>query len=546
MLTWIIRHNPAYLVSAALIAVGARLLLVHPEDPAGDITLILATLAILQLYEWAVGAILITIHLARRSPEDRPALLLVLALFWTGPIAAVNEMIAYRPSAGIYMAAGACIIAIGEMRAVLHILKVNISRASRLTCAGCVLLIAAVAPFLRTPAGNTGESEIFLYAAWWVFAILTLGCLGALHAHQNRDKSAAPDDAQFPHSALAEALFVLVTLAATTTQLIGLNYGYFCHAAPFYASPLIIALAIVAFDAMRWIAKPHPLILGSIALLPAIAMFLSLGHFEPEFPLQAIPNVLRDPLISTALFAAAAWWFAMWRHRSRLLLHLGSAALVIAVLRITQGEVASIADFGPLAKPIIFFGVAAYLAIMAIMYRSRMEGVAALMTQFVAAFYLLNARLPSHALALLLLGGWTFLGIVHLLDRRPPLAWRLFPILFLILAPSASRDFTPFKPEIIGHTIATLILLFIVGHLWRWTRYRTVSLVISTVLAVGATVQWTSMSARPDATLLILAGFGILTTGGLISWNKEKLLDRMKPPAPPPIDPPSEVTVDIV
>ncbi|MBK8268311.1 MAG: hypothetical protein IPK83_08405 [Planctomycetes bacterium] len=370
MLTWIIRHNPAYLVSAALIAVGARLLLVHPEDPAGDITLILATLALLQLYEWAVGAILITIHLARRSPEDRPALLLVLAIFWTGPIAAVNEMIAYRPSAGIYMAAGALIIAIGEMHAVLRTLKVNISRASRLTCVGCVTLIAAVAPFLRTPEGNTGESEIFLYAAWWIFAILAMGCLGALHAHKNRDKSSAPDDAQFPHSAMAEALFVLVTLAATTTQLIGLNYGYFCHAAPFYASPLIIALAIVAFDALRWVAKPHPLILASIALLPAFAMFLSLGHFETEFPLQAIPNVLRDPLISPALFAAAAWWFAMWRHRSRLLLHLGGA-FVVAILRVTQGEVLSLADFGPLAKPIIFFGVATYLALMAIMYRSR-------------------------------------------------------------------------------------------------------------------------------------------------------------------------------
>ena len=115
-LGWAIQRNPAYLVSAALTAVGARLFLVGPADPAGDIRLILLTFGVLQVYEWAVEGILIALHRAGRSPEDQPSLLLVATVFWTGPMAATMEMIAYRPRLGTYLAAGACMIALGELR----------------------------------------------------------------------------------------------------------------------------------------------------------------------------------------------------------------------------------------------------------------------------------------------------------------------------------------------------------------------------------------------------------------------------------------------
>ena len=85
LVNWFIQRNPTYLISACLMAIGTRLLLVSPSDPTGDIKLILLTLAILQVYEWAVGAILLALHQAARSPEDRPSLLLVATIFWTGP-----------------------------------------------------------------------------------------------------------------------------------------------------------------------------------------------------------------------------------------------------------------------------------------------------------------------------------------------------------------------------------------------------------------------------------------------------------------------------
>ncbi|WP_410967556.1 hypothetical protein, partial [Salmonella sp. SAL4456] len=52
-LEWILRRNPLYLMSAILMAVGARLFLVDPINAPGDIELILVTLIALQAYEWA-------------------------------------------------------------------------------------------------------------------------------------------------------------------------------------------------------------------------------------------------------------------------------------------------------------------------------------------------------------------------------------------------------------------------------------------------------------------------------------------------------------
>src|SRR5262245_26100443 len=85
---WWVQHNPNYLLSAACMAIGARLLLVSPHTRAGDIGAVLLTLGVLQLYEWAVAGVLVLLHHSRRSPEDHRMLLLVTALFWTGPLAA--------------------------------------------------------------------------------------------------------------------------------------------------------------------------------------------------------------------------------------------------------------------------------------------------------------------------------------------------------------------------------------------------------------------------------------------------------------------------
>ena len=59
---WWVERNPTYLISAGLMAVGARLYLVSPSSRAGDVGLIMLTLGVLQLYMWAVTGILLALR----------------------------------------------------------------------------------------------------------------------------------------------------------------------------------------------------------------------------------------------------------------------------------------------------------------------------------------------------------------------------------------------------------------------------------------------------------------------------------------------------
>ena len=106
---WMLRRNPLYLLSAVLMAVGARLYLVSPSAAPGDLGLIITTLVVLQVYEWGVSGLLLVLHRCGRSPEDKPSILLVAVAFWTGPMAATIEMTAYHAELGSIVAAGACL-----------------------------------------------------------------------------------------------------------------------------------------------------------------------------------------------------------------------------------------------------------------------------------------------------------------------------------------------------------------------------------------------------------------------------------------------------
>jgi hypothetical protein len=158
-------------------ATGARLLLVGPAGAAGDIKLIVFTLGTLQAYESAVSGILLLLHKAKRAPEDKPSLLLVAALFRTGPMAATIEMTAGRPDLGTSLAAGACLIAMAELRLICRILGLRLTSAGQVVGIACVVLLAGAPPFLKVSEGGPGVNELFLYGAWWVLGGIALMCL---------------------------------------------------------------------------------------------------------------------------------------------------------------------------------------------------------------------------------------------------------------------------------------------------------------------------------------------------------------------------------
>lgn len=525
VLIWLVDHNPTYLLSACFVAVGARGLLVDPLDPAGDVRLIIITLVALQCYEWTVGAILIALHRARRAPEDAPSLLLVAALFWTGPIAATLEMIALRPRLGSAMAAGACLIAIGEMVLVSRRLGIAMRRGTHAIAAACVILLAVVAPLLKMPLTSSGINEVMLYAAWWVFAALLFACRGVARAYRSMKLAGPGVGIESPTS--GELGFLAVTLVATALHLYAMNYGFFCHARAFYAAPAMIAVAAVGMSQLHPCMKRFTLWITFLAALPMFGITLSCMSFDPHVPIELIPPPLRSPIVPTLVIAAAAWHYGFARHRFITLFHVANAALVLAVFRGIEALGAFDEFPASRMRMVVLGSAAAYFAAVAIARRSRGEALAALALGFAAVVQgSWGLGHPSHGVAGLAMG-WVLLAGLHLAIARPRLSYRLLAIAILVASPWLCGVASTHRSLLVAHSVSVVLVLVVVGGLYPWTRYRTIGIGLASCYALAGCGRWIAMTPSPTATILTISGFVLLFGGAVVSWNKERLMSSM-------------------
>lgn len=525
---WLVDRNPTYLLSACLVALGARGLLVDPADPAGDALLIFVTLAALQAYEWAVGAILIALHKARRAPEDAPSLLLVGTLFWTGPIAATLEMIALRPHLGTALTAGACVIAVCEMFATCRILGIRLRRSSYVIASASIALLAVSAPLLKMPITDSGINEILLYASWWAFGALILACRGVAKSYCNV-KLAFPSVAVQSPSA-GELGFLGITLAATAVHLCAMNYGFFCHAQVFYAAPAIVAASVVGVSLLHPFMKRFMVWIALFGALPLIAVALSAASFDAHVPIELLPRPLHHPLVPTLVIAAAAWFFAFARHRLVTFFHAASAAMGLACAR-AAADYRFVTTLPPRNLFVGVLGlVAAYLLVIAVVRRSRSEALVALAAAFAAIAGAVVGQTTADNIVTVIAFGWLLLAGVHLACVRPRLVYRLAPIAILAIVPWCCEGATQHMTLVIGHSAILIAALVVVGSLLPWTAYRSIALALMAVYAGGASTKWIVTTPSPTATVLTLAGFVLLLAGAAVSWNKERLL-RLPPEA---------------
>jgi hypothetical protein len=506
-------------------AVGAKLFLCAPEARAGDVGLILLTLAILQLYEVAVSTVLIVLHRSGRSPEDRPSLLLVAALFWTGPLAATLEVIEHDRATGLGFAAAAAILAWAELGVVRRATHLRISPAGALVAGLSLLLVAALPLRLHVPHGAPGTDELALYGAWWALALLALFAVPAVRWHTDaaRGPHAAPS-----HVLNTELLFLAITLAAAATHLYAMNYAFFGHARASYAAPLLLALTPVLGEvlARRHIAAPLPRF--TLFCLPAAALICAGQGFDRDFPVTQLPPPARDPLTLCLLLAAAAWWLAAARNRVPALLHAGSAALAVAVWRWLPAGVtppAPLAPDNPLPLPVglAVYGVALYLVLIAACRRARAELYVALLAHVLGAGLLLYQRGPYAVPAFAGIVGWTWLLACHLAHRPPPLRSLLWPLGVLVVLTCGGllvRDL-----RVLAWTHAALLCgtLLALG-LRYWPHYRWLAAGVAGLCVACQLAHQLATGRHAQASLAVAAAFLLLAGAAFTSWHKRRLL----------------------
>lgn len=533
-MSWWVRRNPMYLMSAACMAVGTRLYLVSPSTRAGDLGLILLTLGILQAYEWAVGAVLIALNRWNRAPEDQPSLLLVIVLFWTGPMAATAEMTAHRPVLGLICAAGACLIALAELQIVHRALGWRFSWSGRIAASACVVFLAAAPPLLRIPESASGTNEVFLYASWWVLA--AIGLMGIAVVRHHTQPRGASKGREF-HLELA---MLALVVGATAAHLSGMNYAYFSNAQWFYASPLIIVVSVVMMEYLAQMRRTRLNIVQCAALclasvLPVLAIVWAHGHFDERMPLGMLPRFLQDPLLTTLAAAALAWWFGFLRFGHPILLHGGSAATAWACLRAVRLYAPGAASIplpssGPFdpeaARNLIVIGlylVAAYLIGMALVRRSRSEAVAALIVHQIAWTLMLVDRTPADMLLVCISAGWAWLVCLHLLGR-PSLTANVLPLAFLLLVTWAS-DWDPgLCWHARSHAAAMMLVLVLAALVRPASRYGLLTICAALAHAIFYGGRWLGETENAIAAFVVVAAFVLLASGAAISWRKQSLL----------------------
>ncbi len=529
---WCIERNPMYLLSTACMAVGTRLYLVDPSSRAGDVGLILLTLGILQAYEWAVATILLLLYRRRRSPEDLPSLMLIAALFWTGPMAATSEMTAHRADLGLILAVAAFLVAMAEFGVVCRVMKLRFSLAGQLVAGACVLFLALVPPFLKVPASADGTNELFLYFSWWLLAGITLLTIKIVDQHAHGRRTGAWLGREW-RGCLLELAFLVIVLAATTTHLSAMNYAFWGHAKWFYASPLIVAATVVLLESLaRLRVRSHWLPVVGV-VLPAAAIFLAREPFDEHVPVAWLPVFLRDPLLSTLVLAAAAWWWSAYRHRASILFHAGSAALVGVVWRANRLVCEAGITHHWLSEPTMWprdlivlslYAMAGYLLLSAIIRRSRPEALMALVIQQAAVTMAVWDIYNVDLFLICISAGWSCLIGLHLLSARPRWTVAGWPIVFLLLI-SWIYDFNPYLNWIArSHVIALVMVLLLAGLARPWSHYR--------YLAIGAGVgnlafyggQAIVKGPHPIASMVVSGGFILLAAGATVSWYKPLLL----------------------
>lgn len=541
LLAWFVRRNPLYLISACLTAVGARLFLVHPDDPAGDFGLILVTLGVLQFYEWAVAAILVALYRANRAPEDRPSLLLVAAVFWTGPLVATMEMIALRPQLGTALALMACIIAIAELQAVCRVIRLRLSPATHVIASACLVLIATAAPLLKAPDTRDGLNEIYLYVSWWLFAAITVASLIPVGRLRRAAALGSSDvgSSQFR----SEFTFLAITILASLVHLVGLNYAFYCHASAFYASPCLIAVAAIGMTILKENAVCFRAILSFLAVTPTFAVALAFEGFDDAVPLKVLHHWLRDPVPGIAMVAGAAWWYGAWRFRTFALLHLGSLAFAFAILRLNDESFLVEFRIRSMSTVLAMYAATVYLATLAWLLASRREARLALAVNLLATILLLAGKSHAGGQIICLVIGWSGLAAVHLMANRPRLVLQLLPILFLAVAPWCLRAADVYKYQLAFHAGFLALFLVIVGRFWPWTRYVQVGLLLVVTHAVAGGAQFAARSEQGPAIFVTLVGFAVLVAGALLSWHKPRLSNFAAPPDDSAAGQPTELTM---
>lgn len=529
---WIHRRNPAYLASACLMAIGARLLLVSEKHDAGLLSVIFLTLIVIQLYVWSVGAVIMSLHAFGRGGTDRSHLLLLFAAFWTGPMTATIELSLSHPLLGLIVGLAAAVIAMIEYRLILGFTGLRVSHFTTAAAFLLLITIAAVPPTARAIQSHSSALQLLLHVAWCVPACMCLLTLSALRRH-----SPAPVEGsarvwigrRFRPGGLPglrELIFQGLLVSACVAHLAGIQHAFLADWSWINLCPLLTGLSLYGMALSEVFGRKH----GKNACMCVPLAILGVGWMSPDAPVPLGAGALHAGLVGAMLCATITWSYAAIRFGSRIALHAAGAAAAMLLLGVIDvgartehlarvgGESSSFVSGSAALAGV----VSLYLATYAMLTRRRYEGVAAAGLLFLSGILWLSDRTDSLVLQTVLMTPWLVIAMYGLSVRncRTDVMAGLLLVIMLLAAATWIDEDMRLLAQVYG---AAAFATCLTGGIWFQAR----SMLVTSLATAGALLLgqlWRMASIREQTTplMLIFASFTLLAFGAMISWRKDR------------------------
>ncbi|MFI5381088.1 MAG: hypothetical protein ACHRHE_17460 [Tepidisphaerales bacterium] len=343
-LTWIIDHNPCFILSGLSMLFGCHLLNLALYTPAGDTHKLLGLLAVVNVYELllvAIGLVLIRKPVFVRDGRillGLEAMFLCDVTFTSGIIATVDPRWGFGIAAVLLALAGVKLALIlrtfGTLGAAEPIWRSAVpgpafpwrTWAFFMLQLSAVLCVAGVFKVIAVPRhGKLPEGVV--YAGWWIAGLLP--AVGMAMRSLPSRRPAAP-------SAEMDLVRLFIILPFISL-LVHLYSGGWVYSVPFraaYIAPVLLGLAFAA-PAVPWVLlRRRHLVVVQFALA-ALALCFATGHiptliFHPR-------GLTLSPMGLTVAGAAAVSIYAVWLSRSLLA---GAFALACALITLIYQNLA--------------------------------------------------------------------------------------------------------------------------------------------------------------------------------------------------------------
>ena len=549
LLGHLVRHNPAYLISAALMLAGVYTIIRPGEQELGNLPAILATYSIFQVYELLLVGIALLLIRRLRVLDDGATLVLVEAAFVVGSFVILDEVMFRDGYLVLGFALGVVAALLATCRLAALALGGGLGRPTRLSVLAILALlfgwnVAMPARLAQARLANDPRTDALYLVGWWALAglVLILAILAA-----RRQPRAGPRERAFVNSPWA--CWAVTGIVVLVSAFHHNRIGYILDI-PLVLSdtiPFAAALSIGVVNLLAWRRRVGRLE-HVVAALPAVlcvaalvtGQFGSLGpwrwralgmsaHFTEEMRMLCWPPAwLAATAVLTLLHAL--------RRRS------GAFAHQAAVLAVVAAGFAETTRPGRLeiSTAALVVAVAAYFAVNAVVYRSPAWAVACLTVVNVAIRRALpgpmfeagrepltaptSLYVPPNIVVAGTLGASCFVLWVVFRERVPK--WLAHIGAALMLLAVAGASFSPATRAsswvLAAVAFALAAVLVLVARRLGWWPYYALAIAAVCVPPGRLISRSDATTGAPSGWLLIVGSFAALGLGLLFSSRKAR------------------------